>query len=269
MSENTPKKKQSRLNQSHHIKEIEAILASGCTLQAARKIIIEKFDENWAINTLQRHRNKLRKLAEQAKVVKATKDARPNSLVYELKTMGMDLLKVMDIHLDPNHEKYGEVEALKKRISSFFRRASEFYEVVDHLAVLCFLVNTQLDRVVQQRELEVKLGVVLKEGAVNIKLLLDLAMSSLRAHQEMGLKPKFGDPTLNVQVNVGSGSQVTIGGSQSEWNAKLVAVEKALQGLTGEERDKKLRELAFKHMGIEDANFTDTLGKRAEGDANT
>lgn len=146
MTEHISNKKPSRLKQSPHFREIAAILLSEITLQEAHRIIIEQFEESWDIKTLQRHRDKLKKLVEEVKLVKATIDARRDSLVHELKTISMDLQKAVDIHLDPSQEKYGDVGALKRRISLYLRHASEFYDQFAHLDLICSIMKQKMIR---------------------------------------------------------------------------------------------------------------------------
>jgi hypothetical protein len=258
------------LVKSLNLQGIDAILLSGISLAAARQAVTEKFGETYCIKTIHRRRVKLEQAAREIKAFTVPKDPRADSLMYQLKTLGVELERTMDANVDKTDPSYQMLETVKKQIQSFLRRSAEYYEEVDHLGLIRYVLNTMHIRISMMHEMEMKMGMVLRDNTDNLVRMMDAIVSSIEVHQTLGLKPKFGDPTINLNVNVGAGSQVNIGNTQSERNARLDEIEKALHGLQGEERDKKLRELVFKQVGLKDASFEEIPKEnRAEGDTKT
>lgn len=269
MSENVieNKKPPKLLMESPNLKEIDALLLSGISLPAVKVKVTEQFGETYSLPTYSHRRAKLRAAIADVKAVTVPNDPRQDSIMYQLKTLGVELEKTMDVKVDKTDPSYQMLETVKKQIQSFLRRSAEYYEEVDHLGLIRYVLNMMHIRISMMHEMEMKMGMVLRDNTDNLVRMMEAIVDSIEVHQTLGLKPKFGDPTINLNVNVGSGSQVHIGNTQSERNTRLEEVERALQGLEGEERDKKLREIMFKHVGIKDASFEEV--KRAEGDAKT
>ena len=256
------------LKDSPNLKGIDALLLSGISLPAVRVKVTEMFGETFSIPTYSHRRAKLRDAIREVQTAAAIKDPRADSLMYQLKTLGVELERTMDANVDKTDPSYQMLETVKKQIQSFLRRSAEYYEEVDHLGLIRYVLNTMHIRISMMHEMEMKMGMVLRDNTDNLVRMMDAIVSSIEVHQTLGLKPKFGDPTINLNVNVGAGSQVNIGNTQSERNARLDEIEKSLQGLQGEERDKKLRELVFKQVGLKDASFEE-VQNRAEGDTKT
>lgn len=256
------------LMKSPNLKEIDVILLSGLTLAEARQTLTEKFGETYAIKTINRRRLKLEKEVRDIKAITVPKDPRQDSIQYQLKTLGEELQRAQEAFFDATDPRQQVLEQIRKQLASVMRKTAEYYEEVDHLGLIRFVLNLMHVRISMMHEMELKMGMVLRDNTDNLVRMMEAIVDSIEVHQTLGLKPRFGDPTVNLNVNVGAGGQINIGSStQSERNTRLEEIETALKGLAGEERDKKLREIAFKHAGIKDASFEEV--RRAEGDAKT
>lgn len=258
MSENGPKNAKPRklLKESPRLKEIDALLCSGISITAVKVLIAEKYGERYSRQSLQTRRQKLRKLALEAKLARPDNEAATvkmiETMVYQLKIIGEEAERILDKKLDPTDPDYRQLEAFKNLVKSMLQRSAEMFEDIDFLGYLRFTINMQKLRMTKLFALELQTGLPMRDNTDNIRVMLDLLERGIQMHKEMGLKPKFGDPSINLRVNLGSGTQLS--NAQMQWKSRQEEVEKALEGLTGEERDKKLRDIVFKRIGIKDSN---------------
>ena len=262
------KKIPKKLVNSPFLKEIDALLLSGISLPDVKAKVTEKYGETFSLPTYCNRRANLKSQVKSIQALSVPKDPRQESIAYQLKTLGEDLEKAKDAMLDPSDPRKAVLDQIHKQLTSVLRKTAEYYEEVDHLGLIRFVLNMMHVRISMMHEMELKMGMVLRDNTDNLVRMMEAITESIEVHQTLGLKPRFGDPTVNLNVNVGAGGQVNIGkNTQSERNVRLEEVEKALMGLTGEARDQKLRDIAFKRVGISDASFSEVKG--AEGDAKT
>jgi hypothetical protein len=239
------------------------------TMREVKAMVAEKYGEIYSINTYQTRKQKLQKIMLEAKLARPENEAQMvkmnETMVYQLKIIGETAERILDTKLDPTDPAYRELEAFKNLVKSMLQRSAEMYEDIDFLGYLRFTINMQKLRMTKLFGLELQTGIPMRDNTDNIRVMIDMLERGIQMHKELGLKPTFGDPTVNLTMNVGAGGNVNIGGSnQSERNSRLDEIEKAVKGLQGDERDKKIRELLFPPV---DAKFEDV--KRAESDMKT
>ncbi|MFH0989903.1 MAG: hypothetical protein V1799_07800 [bacterium] len=264
------KKPRKKLSDSPNLKEIDALLLSGLPPSVVKVKASERFGERFSVRTFATRKAKLREL------VNTTKLANPNNaeavkklketLNYQLTTIGEELQKTMKLTLDKSDPAYGALLGVQQQIQSFLRRSSEFFEDVDHLGHLRYALNVMHTRVAMLFKLEAQTGMPMRDNTENLVRWVDMIDKSIEIHQSLGLKPRFGDPTINMQVNVGDGGQVNI--SQSERNERFVRIQTQLEGLEGEKREKKFREILYKEIGLTPAVMVETEGNNSGGKKN-
>lgn len=275
MPENTSENTKFRklLKGSPNLKEIDALLMSGITLPEVRKIVTEKYGETYSVNTYQARRTKLRALALEAKLAKPDNAAAiekvNESLAYQLKTLGEGLQSTIDLQLDKTDPSYQVLEATKKQIQSFLRRSAEFFSDVDHLGLLRYALNVMQQRISMLHSIELRTNLAMRDNTDMLQALVDMVAKSIEIHQWLGLKPKFGDPTINLQVNVGNGGQVNIGQTETERFNRLKALEESMKGLPQEEKDRRLKEIFLKRIAADAVDAQFVKQKLEEEESNT
>lgn len=239
------------LKDSPNAKDIDTLLLTPASIPEIRALITQKMGETWGISTLKKRRYELRAglvaakaEADKMTAAKETEDRGTKaSFVYELKTMQQSVVELLKLEVTPDHPQYKVLQQVKDQITSFLRRSAEFFSEIDHLATLRYAINLQQMRVSKMYELELAMGMILRDNSANIDMLVNMVAKSIEIHQSLGLKPKFGDPTLNLQINLGTGGQPAASESQTERYKRLKAFTDELNSVPPEKREMKRREL--------------------------
>ncbi|GEM_PF-3535332 len=234
------------LKDSPNIKEIDALLLSSLSILKIAGIVKDKFKEDYHVETFRRRRTELRKKVKMATAaidsVAEIKASEQKSLTYELKTLEQSVVDVMKLEMAPGHPQAKAVGALRTQIESFMRRAAELFGEIDFLAVLRYSINVQHLRVAKMLELEMQMGIPMRDNTENIRVLFELTKGGIEMYKELGLRPKFGDPVENLKANLGSSEQST-GVGLSERQRQLKAMSDELMALPPEQREKRSREM--------------------------
>jgi hypothetical protein len=261
-------KKQMTITDSPHIREIDALLLSGEGLGFVQKTIKEKFGEDYGRATFQRRREKVLTAKNTAMTKLEKADAKQEAhqktiaeqMHYELTSMGEACRKIAGLVLKPDDPMYKEVTNFQAGIKDIFRTAAELFFEFDHLAGMRYCQNAQHMRVARGLKLEAQMGLNIRDTRDDIELFSNLIDKSLELHQSLGLKPKFGDPQMNITVNVGGqpGNTETYG----ERERRLRAFAESIKDLSLEERSAKIREsMGWSPYPVTDAKEVDDTAK--------
>jgi hypothetical protein len=265
MAENTPntqvvRKKQLRIRESRNLSAIDNLLVSNISVVKAREFITDRLGETYSLNTLRSRKRELeKKVIEMQKIMTAEivskEDVKKHS-VYVLRTLEQETVSLMSSLLPPEHSQHKAVQNLKELINSIIRRSSELFAEVDFLAVFRYAINMQQLRIAKMAELEATMGLPMRDQADNLRLLADLVKQGIELYTKMGLKPRFGDPELNMQANLGMDDKETESMKRSKEMRKRVDEIKALP--PGEREEKMNEFLRQKFPGIAvEAKFED------------
>ena len=161
----------------------------------------------------------------------------------------------MDALIPPDHPQYKAAQILKELINSIVRRSSELYAEIDYLAEHRYLFNVQRLRMNKMQELELTMGLPMRDQADNIRLMQDLINEGIDLHEKMGLKPKFGDPAQNMQTNLGMDDKETENMKRSREMQRRIAEIRKLPSAEQEQKMEEYKRELF--PGIADAKYTD------------
>ena len=246
------------LHDSPNVKEIDALLMSTISLTDVKAKVREKYGERYSHQTFQARRQKLGKLALDANLACQDSSAAMvkmnETLVNRLKILGELAERILDKKIDANDPEYRQLEAFKNLVKSMLQRSAEMFEDVDFLGYLRFTINMQKLRMTRLFALELQTGITMRDNTENARVMIDLLERGIQMHKELGLKPTFGDPNINRRMNANSGSLDPLAQSQAERGARTDAIEKTVEGLTGEERDQRIRDILFKRIVINESN---------------
>ena len=264
MTQNTPndqvpRKKQLRIRESANLTVIDQILFSDSSIAEARKIIFNRFGEKYSGNTLRSRKAELEaKAATIEKVVTDNAIAKrelQKETAYVIKTMGQELQSILSVKLPLDHPLFKHAQNLRELLESVIRKTSELYEDIDILAIYRYIVNVQHLRIAKMQELELSMGLPMRDQADNLRLMKDLLTDLLEIHKVMGLKPKFGDPAQNLQANMGTNANEVDSMKRSREIRRRIDEIKKLPAAEQEQKmDEFKRELID---GTVDAKFTD------------
>ena len=250
------------LKKSKNIKEIDALLASAKTLEVVKQEVLMRFGERYSLKTYSKRRIKLDSLAKRTRQPE-TRDRNLQKEIdkigYELTTLGEAARAVMTLAPDSADPMYNVIKAFQGQVSSLLRRASELYNDFDHLGNLRYALNTMQLRIAKMFELELQMGMILKDNTYNLETFVEMIDKSISIHQSLGLKPKFGDPVLNLHVNVGQGGTANVNTElQSERFNRLKAKSEELAKLPPEQRE-EARKAMLKELfdRAQEAKFTE------------
>ncbi len=152
-------------------------------------------------------------------------------------TLGRTALSIIDIIVEDDNPQKSALMAIQSQVSSVVRRAREFRDGFDHLSEMRWLLNVMEIRISRMLELEMSMGIPMRDNSSNIQIMMGMIKDSIELHQSLGLKPKFGDPKLNININVGG----TAGGDgtelQSERFRRLKMLAETYSKASPEQRD--------------------------------
>ena len=250
------------LKKSKNIKEIDELLASAKTLEVIKEEVLTRFGERYSLKTYSKRRIKLDAMAKRTRQVE-TRDRNLQKEIdkigYELTTLGEAAHAVMTLAPESSDPMYNTIKAFQTQVASLLRRASELYNDFDHLGNLRYALNTMQLRIAKMFELELQMGMILKDNTYNLETFVDMIDKSVKIHQSLGLKPKFGDPVLNLHVNVGQGGTANVNTElQSERFNRLKAKSEELAKLPPEKRE-EARKAMLKELfdRAQEAKFTE------------
>ena len=263
---------------SKNIKAIDELLSGDLSTEAVKHLVEERYSERYSRETFDRRREKLDrvsgKVREGRRLMQGTMKDRNlqteiDKVGYELRTLGEVAEAVMLLAPDPLHPMFSSIKAFQAQVSSLLRRASELYNDFDHLGNLRYALNTMQLRIAKMFELELQMGMILKDNTTNLDTFVDMIERSVKIHQSLGLKPKFGDPQFNLQVNIGqmnNGQNTNVNMEpQSERYARLKAVADKMASMAPEEREKARAELLGSMFGKpQEATFQDVTDKKVD-----
>jgi hypothetical protein len=256
------------IRESKNLSAIDALLFSNATTAKAQKLITERFGETYSIGTLRTRRRELEaKAAEIQKVVTENTIAKQDlqkQTAYVIKTLGQEAVPIMDALIPPDHPQYKAAQILKELINSIVRRSSELYAEIDYLAEHRYLFNVQRLRMNKMQELELTMGLPMRDQADNIRLMQDLINEGIDLHEKMGLKPKFGDPAQNMQTNLGMDDKETENMKRSREMQRRIAEIRKLPSAEQEQKMEEYKRELF--PGIADAKYTDIKPDDAKKD---
>ena len=258
-NDQVPRKKQLRIRESANLTMIDQILFSDSSIPEAQKIILNRFGEKYSGNTLRTRRRELEaKAATIAKVVtenNIVKRELQKEGAYIIKTMGQEAQSIMDLVIPAEHPLFKHAQNLKELITSIVRKSSELYAEIDYLAIHRYITNIQHLRIDKMHELELSMGLPMRDQMENLRLMNELIKDGLELHEEMGLKPRFGDPEQNRQANLGMDDKEAESMKRSrEIRRRIDDIKK----LPAAEQEKKMAEFKRELIsGAVDAKFTD------------
>jgi len=238
------------LKESPNIKEIDGMLMSSMNVPQIAKAVKDTFGEDYHRGTFKRRRWELRESLKSAKATLAKEvaatAAEQKSLTYELRTLEQSAVEVMKLELDPAHPQAKAVKALREQIESFMRRSAELFGEIDFLGVLRYTINVQHLRVAKMLELEMQMGLPMRDNAENLRDLRESVKDGIEIYERLGLRPKFGDPAENLKANMGG--ELSNGVGLSERQKQLKAMVDEVKALPPELREKRSRELLLQMM---------------------
>jgi hypothetical protein len=234
------------LTKMHFLKDVDDLLISGKSVKEVQTLIRKRYGVEYSTKTYERRRKKL--LTDLERV---TKEPAKGTLAYELKTLGVLAEKLSELKLDSDHPEFKLVETFKTQLNSFLRRSAELFDDVDHLAYLRYALNLMQMRIAKMFELEMNMGLIMRDNTANLQALVSMVEKSIEIHQSLGLKPRFGDPKINLSVNVGAGGTLQVNELQSERVKRLRDIVAALENADPEERVRLRQELLFKRIAVE------------------
>ena len=127
-------------------------------------------------------------------------------------TLGKTALSIVDLVLEDGNPQKNVLLVVQSQMASVLRRAKEFRDGFHHLSEMRWLLNLQEIRIAKMFELEMQMGLPMRDNLANIQGMMGMIKDSIELHQSLGLKPRFGDPKLNININVGG----TAGGDGTE-----------------------------------------------------
>ena len=188
------------------------LIARGSNVQEIQRRAKEELGIQISTKTLYVRKEKLlaaKQLVERsaAKQAQAEKEAEPKvveEVVDEFLTIGKSLVPLIGAILPDDNPTKHALLAVQTQMESVLRRSKEFRDNFDHLSEMRWLLNMMEIRIAKMFELEMQMGVPMRDNTSNIQAMMTMIKDSIELHQSLGLKPKFGDPKLNVTVNIGA-----------------------------------------------------------------
>lgn len=261
---NTVRKQSVRFADIELVK-IDAMLRNEPVVTRACHRLLVEHGIKVSVKTLYRRKvelDKAKRILEASVVRQGEKEkaAAPKTVEETLDTfltLGKSVMSVIGVVLPETNPQRQALISAQSQMDSILRRAKEFRESFDHLSEMRWLLNVMEIRVARMFELEMTMGMPMRDNTTNIQIMMSMIRESIELHQSLGLKPKFGDPKLNININVGGraggeGSEI-----QSERFKRLKALTEAFAKATPEERIRMRQEMLVEAKLATDAKFED------------
>ena len=246
---------------------IDAMLVSESVVTKARQRLKDEHSIGMSVKWLRMRKNELikAKITLEKAVSRQNDEERqadPKTVEETLDTfltLGKTAMSVIDLVLEANDPQRNALIAVQAQMNSVLRRAREFRENFDHLSEMRWLLNLMEIRISKMFELEIQMGIPMRDNTTNIQAMMTMIQQSIELHQSLGLKPRFGDPKLNININVGG----TAGGNelQSERFKRLKELAERYAKASPEDqvrmRHEMLVETKLAHPVPVDAQFKD------------
>lgn len=261
---NNAKKQRPRFSEAE-LTKIDAMLSNEPVATKARHRLLVEFNIKVSIKTLYNRRRELDKakrtleaaVARQGEKEKAAAPKTVEETLDTFLTLGKSVMSVIGVVLPETNPQRQALISAQSQMDSILRRAKEFRESFDHLSEMRWLLNVMEIRVARMFELEMTMGMPMRDNTTNIQIMMSMIRESIELHQSLGLKPKFGDPKLNININVGGraggeGSEI-----QSERFRRLKALTETFAKATPEERIGMRQQMLAEAKLATDAKFED------------